>query len=394
MTRPAGRRLPVDHQIMNSVLSNRNPALGIPSPGQLLSAKREEYGWSRRDVARELHLSERQIEAIEQDDYTQLPEKTYVMGYWRSYAQLLEMSIEESIQVHRANLDGHINSLSAPSGHTEVHGKVERSRKRGALLFGLLLVIFLVAVWYWQDPDAGVSEWIGTSMKKFSQSNTQEAQDAVIETEPAPAEEPAATGEPASNGAILALPEPNFSENQEVVEINTRGYEVLVFESPLPAPPPAPAIPETAAGADTGASAATSGETAAGTGNTAQSGTPAQAEDQVASAETPPEETAAGGSAPAASQSEAAPEPAPAPVDHRIVFHVSKESWIDVRDSTGERLIYRTVNRGEDIQLTGTPPYSVFIGSAEGVRVQYRGEEVPFEAHESGLFARFEVGAQ
>ena len=81
-------------------------------------------------------------------------------------------------------------------------------------------------------------------------------------------------------------------------------------------------------------------------------------------------------------------------MDHRIVFHVSKESWIDVRDSTGERLIYRTVNRGEDIQLTGTPPYSVFIGSAEGVRVQYRGEEVPFEAHESGLFARFEVGAQ
>jgi len=78
--------------------------------------------------------------------------------------------------------------------------------------------------------------------------------------------------------------------------------------------------------------------------------------------------------------------------DQRIVFNVAKESWIDVRDSTGERLIYRTVNRGEAISLKGNPPYSVFIGSAEGVAVQYQGAPVPFKAHESGLFARFEVG--
>ena len=50
------------------------------------------------------------------------------------------------------------------------------------------------------------------------------------------------------------------------------------------------------------------------------------------------------------------------------------------------------MNRGEAISLSGNPPYSVFIGSAEGVAVQYQGEAVPFKAHESGLFARFEVG--
>jgi cytoskeleton protein RodZ len=80
--------------------------------------------------------------------------------------------------------------------------------------------------------------------------------------------------------------------------------------------------------------------------------------------------------------------------ERKIVFKVEQESWIDVRDATGERLIYRTVNRGEDIQLQGQPPYSVFIGSAEGVSVQYQGREVPFKVHESGLFARFEVGGQ
>ena len=389
---------------MNSVPSRENPALGIPSPGELLYAKREEFGWSRRDVARELHLSERQIEAIEQDDYDGLPGKTYVMGYWRSYAQLLEMDIENSIQVHRANLSGIRRSLSPPSGHTEVHGKVERSRKRGALLFGVLLVIFLMAVWYWQDPHAGISQMIDTGMKKFLHSITREEQDSADVIETPSVEASTAIDAQVPDERNLAVPEPNFSENQEAVEIDTQSYEVLVFDIPVPIPPPPPPQEEsgeaTADVADPDAGSA--GATAAvdGTADVAGSGTGAPAEDLAASSEPPSGEPVEDVAAPVAAQPEPAPEPAPAgesgasAVDDRIVFQVSKESWIDVRDSTGERLIYRTVNRGEDIRLRGVPPYSVFIGSAEGVRVEYRGKEVPFEAHESGLFARFEVGVQ
>jgi hypothetical protein len=93
---------------------------------------------------------------------------------------------------------------------------------------------------------------------------------------------------------------------------------------------------------------------------------------------------------PASSTVEAPSTPSP----NEIIFEVDKESWIDVRDNDGERLIYRTVNRGQRLTLVGKPPFSVFIGSAEGVRVEYQGNTIPFTVHESGLFARFSVGPE
>ncbi len=382
---------------MNKPLESDSPALGIPSPGLLLSARREEYGWSIREVARALHLSERQVEAIERDDYAHLPGKTYVMGYWRNYAQLLDIPIEASVQVHRANLSGVKGSITLARGHGEDHGKDERSRKRAAVLFGMLLAAFLGAVWYWQDPDADLSHWIGAGMDNLANRNGE----APVPGDTTPAVAPAPVPEPVSpvEESILALPEPNFTgeEDQQTVEINTRGYEVLVAELPLSRPDlvyqrsePVEA-PEGAVVAATD-SAATTEQPAGGaqpaqaTGN--QVSTPAPASTAPA-----PSTEATVATAPAPQQPPAAPEPTTTG-DNRIAFQVSRESWIDVRDSSGERLIYRTVNRGEDIRLAGVPPYHVFIGSAEGVSVLYQGREVPFKVHESGLFARFEVGAQ
>jgi cytoskeleton protein RodZ len=179
---------------------------------------------------------------------------------------------------------------------------------------------------------------------------------------------------------VLAVPIPNFAEDQEVVEINTRGYEVLIEELPLSTPRlvfQAPEVIEEEASVE--AQTATNSVSNTQAATAASASTPGNSSTNVATTSTVT--TTPVPSSTASSSAEA-----------EIVFQVVKESWIDVRDSTGERLIYRTVNRGEDIRLQGKPPYSIFIGSAEGVTVQYRGKVVPFKAHESGLFARFEVG--
>jgi len=361
---------------------------GIPSPGSLLAAKREQYGWSIRDVAGAMRLSERQVQAIENDDYDNLPGKTYVMGYWRSYSQLLKISIDESIQVHRANLSSSVREITVEPSHQQVRGSEEKSRKRAALLFGCLLVAFLGAVWYWQDPDASIGDWIGAGLTTLG--NGEPVTPEPIsggEIEPLLLPEPVIS--PSNGQSILALPEPNFSLGQQAVEINTRGYEVVIADLPLSRPDltylpwPEPTEAEVAAASATGSG------------------------DAQGVAQQTPEQQAAEAAAVAARQAAAekarqqaaerarqeAARKAAAGGDRLISFSVAKESWIDVRDSTGERLIYRTVNRGEDIQLKGIPPYSVFIGSAEGVKVRYEGQDIPFKAHESGLFARFEVGA-
>ncbi len=384
---------------------------GIPSPGRLLSIQREEYGWSTRDVARALRLSERQIVAIEQDDYGVLPGKTYVMGYWKSYAQLLKLPIDESIQVHRANLPTPVKETAFEPDHKQIRGNEESSRKRAALLFAILLAAFLGAIWYWQNPNASFSQWIDIGMDKFSERSQTGNDTSIADEEKLQQVDELELPETelVQPESVLALPVPNFSEGQESVAINTRGYEVLVAELPLSG---SKLIYLEAVEVES--DSATIADDSAG----------------VVAVEISPQ-TAVSSSEPVAvnqnpvdpvveTQSQTQPEPKPKPkpppqpqqtaqsveqprvaqavgstsADNTISFKVEKESWVDVRDSSGERLIYRTVNRGEDIQLAGIPPYSVFIGSAEGVVVQYQGKDVPFKVHESGLFARFEVGSQ
>ena len=370
---------------MSKVAHIETATMGIPSPGSLLQAKREEYGWSIRDVARALRLSERQIEAIEEDDYDILPGKTYVMGYWRSYSQLLQIDIEGSVQVHRADLSGNGRDILLDKGSQHAGKSEERSRKRMAILFACLLAVFLSAVWLRQHPEISIGKWITVGLDNFSRK--QEPESMVPDPEEMTTSEIAETPVPSSElnlESVLALPVPNFSEDQETVEINTRGYEISIVDLPLSRPDliyqarPEPEavegeIPEAQGEVETGEEVA---ETAASQSNTETEAQPTGNE---------------------ATSENVAPDPQPSGTnssDRKIVFKVEKESWIDVRDATGERLIYRTVNRGEDIRLQGQPPYSVFIGSAEGVTVQYQGREIPFKVHESGLFARFEVGSQ
>ncbi|GJL80593.1 MAG: XRE family transcriptional regulator [marine bacterium B5-7] len=67
-------------------------------------------------------------------------------------------------------------------------------------------------------------------------------------------------------------------------------------------------------------------------------------------------------------------------------------SWADVRDAEGERLLSQTVAGGSSVELTGKPPFTVFLGNADGVRVKYMGRIQTYSQSNKGLFARFTVG--
>lgn len=61
----------------------------LVSPGRLLGRLRVDRGMSLADVAQRLKYAPRQIEALEADDFTRLPDLTFVRGMIRSYARLL-----------------------------------------------------------------------------------------------------------------------------------------------------------------------------------------------------------------------------------------------------------------------------------------------------------------
>lgn len=92
----------------------------------------------------------------------------------------------------------------------------------------------------------------------------------------------------------------------------------------------------------------------------------------------------------------AAPSPAPVaavPAGPRpLVLHFEKESWADVRDSEQNRLLYTVVSAGKVIRLGGTPPFSVYLGNASGVRVEFNGKPVDVGRYQRGPVARFTLG--
>jgi cytoskeleton protein RodZ len=93
-----------------------SPGSGIfhPGLGDKLTRAREALGLGIVDVAAKLKLSERQIEAMEAEDFAQLPGEVFSRGFVRNYARLLKLDPEQLIipvDVHAAVAE----TITAPS---------------------------------------------------------------------------------------------------------------------------------------------------------------------------------------------------------------------------------------------------------------------------------------
>ena len=59
--------------------------------GRILADERERQGLARAEVAQRLHMSAYQVEALENGDYGRLPKGTFLRGFVRNYAKLLNL---------------------------------------------------------------------------------------------------------------------------------------------------------------------------------------------------------------------------------------------------------------------------------------------------------------
>jgi len=68
--------------------------------GGALRSARENQGLTVQDIANRLRLSPKQIEAIEADNFSALPEPTIVRGFIRNYAKLLKINTEPLLDAY------------------------------------------------------------------------------------------------------------------------------------------------------------------------------------------------------------------------------------------------------------------------------------------------------
>jgi len=302
-------------------------------PGAMLSKARAKRGLSRKDVALKLRLDLGVVSALEDDNYDKLPEPIFVSGYLRNYARLLDISENVVMDSYRRL------GFEPPPVVPPVRGKAQaRSSDRLVRSITYLVVILLISLsllWWWRSR--GLEEPVAVS---------------------------GAPG-PAQVGQTGPAP------RQPVAPLAPAAEPITEAESePAPAPPGvalAPVAPQPAAGAEP--------EPAAAVPDAA----PIAAEEPPAGlvpapATLPPPETVV---------------PAGASV---LVLHFTQDSWAEVKDANGNRLLYDLGRSGTDRTLHGTAPFSVFLGYAAGVAVEYNGQPFDHSPYIRQKLARFTVG--
>lgn len=138
-------------------------AANIDRLGPVLTAAREKQGLSAEDVASRLRLGLRQVHALENDDFSVLPEAVITRGFIRNYARLLNIDAAPLLRVYSQYVPAQENqAISVPSANIVLSGEAGNISWRPYILFGVLLVVLLFGwvlyVDYFQKhaPDAGL----------------------------------------------------------------------------------------------------------------------------------------------------------------------------------------------------------------------------------------------
>jgi cytoskeleton protein RodZ len=125
---------------------------GGPVAGERLAAARQAREVSLHDVAKELHLDEHKVVALEQNRFEILGAPVFAKGYLRKYAELVEVPVDDVIaDYYRLN-----RSSATPPLITSRPG-IQRQFSPVPWLIGLVVLLLVsLLLWWWFAAGA---EW-------------------------------------------------------------------------------------------------------------------------------------------------------------------------------------------------------------------------------------------
>ncbi len=147
------------------------PPAGSNGPGARLKSARERAGLSLDQVAQQLKLAPRQVKALEDEDFAQLPGRTFARGFVRNYARLLNLDGDELLaQLPDA---ARAPALAAPSLHSTgaTMAEVPTAKVVRSALARWLVPLALVGC----IVGAGAYEWYRSGFTAPGESTRQES---------------------------------------------------------------------------------------------------------------------------------------------------------------------------------------------------------------------------
>lgn len=119
-----------------------------PSAGRTLAAARQRQGLSIADVARQIKWGARQIEALEQDQYEKLPGDTFVRGFIRNYAKLLQIDPEPLLRAVQEKIPSHPLQTVVPPAENIPFPSAETKDWRIYAVAGVVMALIVPLAWY------------------------------------------------------------------------------------------------------------------------------------------------------------------------------------------------------------------------------------------------------
>ena len=329
-----------------------------PSPGRKLQDIRESKGLTQAQVGESLHLTVHYINALENDEYSKLPGKTFAKGYLKCYAEYLGADVGEIVRRYDNLCAAEQSQETEQRRVTRRHDHDQNARW---LLAAAVLVVAVLAAAWWFGRDGGNS----VSVNRAGQ-----------------------------RGATLPVPPPaEPATAEDLVARSTLPLEAFPSEeapqdaAELPAPDTATAPPdETAAGEPAPELFEAPGGAAVAAQDTAE-------------AEAAVDEEGAG-----QGRAEAVTAPAPdadiatldvvegsgeessriirlnAQGDDLLEIHFSGTSWVEVDDGENTRLYNDNLHRGDELSIRGEAPFNVLVGDATRVDMEFNQESVDLMA--------------
>ncbi|KAF2390313.1 RodZ domain-containing protein [Pseudomonas frederiksbergensis] len=326
------------------------------NPGDTLRQARESNGWSLAEVALKLNLTVNSLGNLEAGAFDKLPGHTFARGYIRAYAKLLGM--DQTVLVQQFD-----QSTGTDSQGSNVHslGRIEEPVRVSHTILRIVSLLLLIAVIgggfvWWQDQTSLRTKDLATLAPEHVEV---EGADGTTQIHPLDEPEDQAVAE-GQTEAGTALP---LTQSETSTEAPAEAEATAPAPAPV-APAPTPAAPVHNAAPVVAAPAAPAPAVPAPTATTT---TPV---------------------APSAT----APAAAPVAGQGSVQLLFTADCWTQVTDGSGKVLLSGLKRKGENVSVSGKPPFAVRLGFARGAQVSYNGQVVDVAPFTSGETARLKLG--
>ena len=323
-------------------------------PGHLLREAREERGYSQKEVARDLHLTSKVIDALEESNFDIISSSLFARGYIRSYARHLGLDGQALVAEFDA-IYGVPNQNKKPMAGIHQLGQQSKPGDTWVKLISIIFVIGLVvaSVLWWQHQNGGS---MLQRLNNVTLSNT--AADLVVESlgeDDNSSDMELLAANPSEVGATVSDDQAAATE----APVQTLDVAEIVAVKPI-----VTALSE------------------------AVSVSPEMSDVSDSSALNP--EIIA---VPAVAQTEestgAADVAALGPNEALLMMAFDKDCWVEIKDGNGKMVLSDLYASGSTIEQVVTAPIEILLGRSSGVaQMTFNGEVIDLKPHTRKDIAR------